>query len=498
MGWGCSPAHPPSCADLDRVSASPPVPLSPTARERVALLLARAARAVARRLGRSGGTAIPGLIAAALAPRLIERLATQPGHGVLMVTGTNGKTTTTHLLAAILRGAGIEPLTNPSGSNLERGLVTAYAAGVDGWGALPRAEQQAGVFEVDEAALARLLPRLRPRVAVFLNLFRDQLDRYGEVDSVAEGWARALDEVSPSTTLVLNADDPSIAQLAQHARPSSGAPAARVVTFGVDDDGVALAHAEHAADARFCTCGSRFSYEAIYMGHVGRWHCPACGRTRTAPEVSARRVTLRENGSSVEIAIAGAPFTVELPLAGLYSVYNALAATAAAHALGVDAATIASALTQAGPAFGRQERFELVGRRARLLLAKNPAGLNEVLRVLTVAQLPLTILAMLNDGVQDGRDVSWIYDADLEMLVGTGATVVCSGDRADDLALRFALAGLPPVSVIAHTERALDAALARTPPGGRLDVVATYTAMLDVRAALARRAGVGAYWEGSR
>ena len=490
-----SPAEaPPTDPPRGHITPAPP----PSIRERVALLLGRTARSIARRLGRSGGTAIPGLVAGALAPRLIERLAMQPGHGVVTVTGTNGKTTTTHLLAAILRAGGIDPLTNPSGSNLERGLIAAYSGNVDGRGLLPRAAERAGVFEVDEAALARLMPRLRPRLAVYLNLFRDQLDRYGEVDSVAEGWARALGEVAEAPTLVLNADDPSIAQLAQHAT----ARGARVVTFGVDDDTVALKHAEHASDARFCTCGSRFTYEAIYMGHVGRWHCPSCGRTRPTPDVSARRIVLREDGSTVEIVLrrdgVEESFTFELPLAGLYSAYNALAATAAAFALGMDAATIASALALAGPAFGRQERFEIGGRRVRLLLAKNPAGLNEVLRVLTVAAPPLTTLAMLNDGVQDGQDVSWIYDADIEMLAGTGAMVVCSGDRADDLALRFALAGVPPVAVIAHTERALDAALARTPPGGRLDVVATYTAMMDVRAALARRAGVGAYWEAPR
>ncbi len=485
-------ATPPSAPlpPASRIASTSAAPRgAPTPRERVALLLGRGAREVARRLGRGGGTAIPGLVAGALAPRLVERLASQPGRGVVTVTGTNGKTTTTHLLAAIMRAGGIDPLTNPSGSNLERGVIAAYSGSVDGRGLLPQAADRAGLFEVDEAVLARLLPRLRPRLAVFLNLFRDQLDRYGEVDSVAEGWARALDAVDTPPTLVLNADDPTIAQLAEHARGGA------TVTFGVDDDAVALTHADHASDARFCTCGSRFTYAAIYMGHVGRWHCPSCGRTRATPDVSARRIVLREDGSSVEATIAGEAVTFELPLAGLYSVYNALAAIAAAHAIGIDAPTIASALAEAGPAFGRQERFEVAGRRVRLLLAKNPSGLNEVLRVLTVAAPPLTVLAMLNDGVQDGQDVSWIYDADLEMLAGTDATVVCSGDRADDLALRCSLAGVTPVAVIAHTERALDAALARTAPGARLDVVATYTAMMDVRAALARRAGVGAYWE---
>ena len=463
----------------------------PTIRERAALILGRAAGTAARRLGRGGGTALPGLVAGALAPNLIERLARQAGQGVVTVTGTNGKTTTTHLIAAIFRAHGVQPLTNPSGSNLERGLVAAYVEDAEADGRIADAPSRVGVFEVDEAVLPRLFPRLSPRVAVFLNLFRDQLDRYGEVDSVGEGWGGMLASTAPGCMLVLNADDPSIAQLAAETR-------AQVLTFGIDDPSARLAQAEHASDARFCRCGGRFAYDAIYMGHVGIWRCTSCGDRRPAARVSARRVDLSAEGSRVEVDIDGASITLDIPMAGLYSVYNALAATAAAHALGVPAATIARAIAEAGPAFGRQERFEVEGRTVRVLLAKNPAGMNELLRALIAGSpdgQPIHLLAMLNDGVQDGQDVSWIYDADMEVLAGCPVTVTCSGNRADDFALRWHLAGIDPVAVVPDTEAALDSALRRTPHGARLDVVATYTAMIDVREALARRAGVGAYWE---
>ena len=434
---------------------------------------------------------MPGLVAGALAPSLLGRLAQQTGQGVVTVTGTNGKTTTTHLIAAILRAHGVRPLTNPSGSNLERGLVAAYVEDAEADGRIADAPSRVGLFEVDEAVLARLFPRLSPRVAVFLNLFRDQLDRYGEVDSVGEGWGKMLAEAPPGCTLVLNADDPSIAQLAAETR-------AQVLMFGIDDPNVRLAQAEHASDARFCRCGGRFAYDAIYMGHVGIWRCTSCGERRPVARVSARRVDLGAEGSRVAVDLDGVSVTLDIPMAGLYSVYNALAAAAAAHVLGVPAATIARAIAEAGPAFGRQERFEVEGRTVRVLLAKNPAGMNELLRALIAGSpdgQPVHLLAMLNDGVQDGQDVSWIYDADIEALAGRPVTVTCSGDRADDFALRWHLAGIDPAAVIPDTEAALDAALGRTPPGARLDVVATYTAMIAVREALARRAGVGAYWE---
>ena len=471
--------------------------MTPSWRSRVALIAGRGASTATKRLGRGGGTALPGLVAGAIAPDLLEEFAANLEHGLVTVTGTNGKTTTAHLLAAILVEAGLDPLANHAGSNLERGLVAAIVEEAGADGELDNPERRIGVFEVDEAALPPLFARLRPRFATFLNLFRDQLDRYGEVDSVAEGWRRMLADRSPSTGLVLNADDPNIALLGEAAR-SDSEPAAGdrpVTTYGVDDPQVALHSAEHASDARFCPNGTRYQYDLIYMGHVGVWRCDCCGRRRPEPDVSARRVVLETDRSLVTLSIAGAELAVELPLSGLYTVYNALAAAATAHALGVSPELIARGLASAGAPFGRQERFSIEGKTVRVLLAKNPAGLNEVIRTLAASDGPLAVLAMLNDGIQDGRDVSWIYDADIELLADHRPVLVAAGDRADDCALRWRIAGIEPRVVVPDTEAAVDAALRAVSPGDRLDIVATYTAMLDVREVLAQRAGVASYWE---
>ena len=470
-------------------------------RDRVAVFLGTLAGAAARRLGRGGGTALPGLVATSVAPGVTEQLARLPDAGSVVVTGTNGKTTTAHLLAGIAGAAGLDPIANRSGSNLERGIVSAYLDARDTAG--EHDGPRLGVLEVDEAALPGLLPALRPRAVLFLNLFRDQLDRYGEVDSVAEGWHEMLVADGSGLTLVLNADDPPIAQLAETGR-------GEVVTFGIEDRGVALAGDEHASDARFCECGAAFRYEAVFLGQAGLWRCDGCGRARPTPDVAAHDVRAGNGATTFALVVAGERVEVRLPLEGLYAVYNALGAAAAAHALGIEAGVIASALAEAAPAFGRQESFALDGRDVRMWLAKNPAGLNAVLRTLAPpvatpdAGMPsgpdeepppgLHLMALLNDGIQDGRDVSWIYDADLELLAGRVASLVVSGDRAADLALRCDLAGLRVDVVQPQVGVALARALQLAPQGARVDVVATYTAMIEMRELLAEWTGVAPYW----
>ena len=456
-----------------------------------AIATGKFAGAASRAFRRGGGTALPGVVAEKVDPRLVERLAAQIGHGSIIVTGTNGKTTTAHMLSSIAAKAGYRPLHNRSGSNLMRGIATALLESSKVSGRLSHAEQRFGVFEVDEAVLPEAVRAVWPRVLLFTNLFRDQLDRYGEVDSIAARWRATLEATPPSTTVVLNADDPSVAAL----RDSARGP---VVFYGVDDLSMALESAEHAADSRWCAgCGSEYAYGPLFYGHVGHWRCPGCGKARPQPDVRATRVSVTEGGDvGLTIATPQGETSLSLRLAGLYNAYNALAALAAGLALGFDLATVREAVESMDAAFGRQERFEIDGRHVQVLLGKNPAGLNQVLR--TIASMPgeKRLLLFLNDDIADGRDVSWIWDADFELLADSTAWTVVSGRRAEDMALRLKYAGfLDGLPVVRNTSEALSLAVRETPSGGKLFVLPTYTAMLEVRELLAKRGGVASYWE---
>lgn len=462
-------------------------------RTAAAVMAGKAAGGASRLLRLGGGTAIAGLVAGWLDPDVARHLGRTLSNGAILVTATNGKTTTTAMLAALARENNLDPVVNASGSNMMRGITAALLAAVGPFGRTADVGRRIGLFEVDEATLPHAVRALRPRVIVLGNLFRDQLDRYGEVDSVAAIWRQTLEKTDPRTTVILNADDPLVASLAPAAR-------GRVIFFGVDDRSVATDEPQHAADVRTCPrCGARLAYDAVFYGHVGHWRCPepACGAARPSPDVRAEEVRLGADGVAVRMATPHGDAAVDLPLAGLYNVYNLLAATSAALASGIGIEALPRAMREFVAAFGRQERFEVEGRRVVMLLAKNPAGLNQALRVVLMAARPLRALFFLNDGEADGRDVSWIWDADFESLAGHEvALLMASGHRAEDLALRLKYAGLgDDVPVVKRPAAALDAALAATPPGETLVVLPTYTAMLEVRELLAARAGRRPFWE---
>ena len=476
------------------------IPASPTrgigARRAAAVIAGKLTASASRLLGRGGGTALPGLVAVRLDPDLVRDLASQLAGGSVVVTGTNGKTTTCRMLGAILADAGYSTLRNTSGSNLMRGLASSLLEAASITGDLRRRPRALGLFEVDEAALPEVLAAVTPRALLLLDLFRDQLDRYGEVAAVARIWAEAVARLPASTQLAVNADDPLLAQVASAER-------GRPVLFGIESADRDVEAPEHASDVKACPrCGGQVSYDRIFLGHLGHYRCLECELRRVMPQVRASNVRLYGvTGSEFDLITPAGGASVNLPLPGLYNVYNALGAATIATMLGIDAAQIASSLVSITPAFGRMERVTVGDRAAYLALAKNPAGLNEVMRTVLTDDEPAHLLVMLNDNIADGRDVSWIWDADVEDLRGNVASVIFAGIRAEDMALRFKYAGVldghaePAWEILHDTERALQRACELTPPSGRLFIVPTYTALLDLRATLVRRGYVRPHWE---
>jgi UDP-N-acetylmuramyl tripeptide synthase len=450
----------------------------------------KAAGSISRRLGRGGGTAIAGLAAERVDPAVVRHLAGQAAHGAIAVTGTNGKTTTALMLERIAAEAGLLPLHNRSGSNLMRGVAATLIEEATLGGRIRDAGRRLGVLEVDEATLPLLVTEAPLRAAVFTNLFRDQLDRYGEVDAVARAWERALAAAPAEMTTVLNADDPAVAHLARAAR-------GRVLTFGVEDACAATTADEHASDFRTCLdCGAELAYDLAFYGHLGHWRCGSCGNRRPTPDVRLTSMRDSSSGSSLEIQAPAGEVRFDLPLAGLYNAYNALAAVAGALALGLPAGAAMRALSGFSAAFGRQERFRIGSREVRVLLGKNPTGLNQVLRAVAAEPGPKHLLFFLNDGIADGRDVSWIWDADYELAQPHAASVLAAGTRAEDLALRLKYAGFGADVPLEHDTRlAVARALAATPEGGTLHIIPTYTAMLEVRELLAKAGGKARFWE---
>lgn len=456
------------------------------------LALARAAGALSRLRG-GGGTSVPGKLLLALAPDALVALSGRLKRGSVLISATNGKTTTAALAASVMQRAGIAIVHNQAGANMAGGIASTLLEAIGPRGTIAG---ELGLFEVDELWLARLTGELRPRAIVLGNLFRDQLDRYGELETIAERWAATIDDgPGRDACLVCNADDPTVADLGRE-RPD-------VVYFGVDDHSLARRGIAHAADAKHCRrCGSPYEFEVVYLGHLGDYRCPTCGLRRPMPTVVARAVELEGvRGARFRLCTPTGSADVRLGLPGLYNVYNALAAAALAVALGIPLDQIVDGLAGTTAAFGRAESVTVAGRETKIMLVKNPVGASEVLRTLALEPGSHDLLGILNDNTADGHDVSWIWDADFELLADRVRLVTCSGTRAPELALRLRYAGVERerIAVVEDLPRALaDATAAKRPPqdgDSPLYVLPTYTAMLALRELLVARGEVHGAWQ---
>jgi UDP-N-acetylmuramyl tripeptide synthase len=420
-----------------------------------------------------------------LEPRAIGLLARRLERGSVVLSATNGKTTTAAMVAAILERAGVRLVHNRAGANMAGGVASALAAAARQGGRV--LDGDLGLFEVDEFWLAPMVEELEPRALLLSNLFRDQLDRYGELETIADRWAAVVAARAGRSALVLNADDPLVADLGRDSD---------ALYFGVDDDAMAQPELQHASDSKHCRrCGHAYAYEAAYLAHLGRYRCPDCGAARPTPQVAARDVELRGiRAAAFTLAAPAGSARVELPLPGLYNVYNALGASALCLRLGVALDDVVAGLAGVEPAFGRAETLRLGDRPTSLLLVKNPAGANEVLRTLALEGDRLDVLGILNDGIADGRDVSWVWDADWEVLAPHLRRMTCAGTRAAELALRMKYAGVDAGRLVVEERlpAALDAALAGG--DGPLYALPTYTALLELKELLAERGQAREYW----
>jgi UDP-N-acetylmuramyl tripeptide synthase len=445
------------------------------------IAVARVAARLSRLTRAGGGTTVPGKLLWKLDPGAIDRLAARLPLGSAVISATNGKTTTAAMAATILRDR-FRLAHNSSGANLVSGVASTL---------LDARAAELGLFEVDEAALPEVLVRVKPKAVCLGNLFRDQLDRYGELEHVAERWRSAVRALPGDAALAVNGDDPQVGELARE-RPGA-------LVFGVDDPAVARPSLQHAADSKYCVrCGAPYEYDAAYVGHLGDYRCPACGHRRPPLDVVAREIELDGLESvSFRLVTPSGTAAVRLRLPGLYNVYNALAAASLALSLGAELKEIVAGIESFDAAFGRFERISVGDRGLLMLLIKNPAGANEALRTIVDGGPPTVAVIALNDAIADGRDVSWVWDVDFEPLIQGLTRLVATGDRAAELALRFKYGGMDAgaIEVVPSLEAALDRGLELTPPGGELVVLPTYTAMLALRQIVGERGFVRPYWE---
>ncbi len=449
-----------------------------TLREQLALLTGKLSYRLLRLLGREAGS-LPGLLAWRMAPSLLAALS--DGVDTLAVCGTNGKTTTCKLIADCYAARGIALIRNGTGANLPAGILTAFLRRADLRGHIM---ERTAVIECDEAAALKVFPYLRPRSVLVNNLFRDQLDRYGELNTTLRNLKDAIAALD-NCQLYLNADDALVSTLGQ------GQPKALYFGSEIQSDAKGVTD-----DAQFCPfCGKKLHYERISYAHLGKYICSGCGYRNPEAALTLRKFESETDGSRLTLAQGERAFSLSLKLQGLYNGSNAAAAALVLLQRGFTEDEIRTSFAAAAPAFGRQEHFSLCGG-LELILAKNPVGLSQVFSILAEKKEEFVLVLCLNDKDADGRDISWIWDADFELLQqcrnAVGA-IFLGGTRAEELALRLKYAELSAVKTELFSS---PQALVQRLSGLELPVsaVCTYTAMRELRPLLMRSEGRKQSW----
>lgn len=424
------------------------------------------------RLMKSSGTSLPGMAALKISKNFLSFLSKYCEKNIITVTGTNGKTTTSGLFAHILKTAENTVLHNEKGANMLTGIASSLAVGYK-----PFSKFDYAVLESDEAYLTKLYNYINADYLLVTNLFRDQLDRYGELDTTAKKIQEAINK-NPNLKLFINADDPMLLELGT---------ANKRIFFGFDKITYknSIQESQAPAEAVACPCKSDFSYEERYYAHVGKYFCENCGRKRPELDYKAFAV-IYDDYSEIYLKYSSCGKEKELffktHLVGLYNAYNALAAISASLELQIPPETIQSGLDTYKSVFGRAEKLSINGKNILVQLIKNPTGASEVLRTVN-QKTSKKLLIIINDNYADGRDVSWLWDADFELLKDYPENIVISGIRAYDMAVRMKYAGFDEskIEVIKNIKEALKYSLDGVQKGEQLLIMPTYTALLEMQ-----------------
>lgn len=434
------------------------------------------------KLTSSGATAAPGLYALKIDKNLIKKFSSKNNLKSIAISGTNGKTTTSRILFDIIAKK-YRVIHNRQGSNLLRGVASEM---IDKSSLFGKLNYDYAIWECDEAALLPISQNINIDTLVLLNLFRDQLDRYGEIDTTRRKWQEVIKNLKENSSLILNVDDPSLNYLSKSTK-------AKKIFFGLATAEIDLPKVENVADVKFCpNCSGKLIYTNLYSAHLGTFKCSKCSFIREEPNVSINSITFNKDYSTnIKVSIKNESASINYQLPGLFNAYNVMAAFTAATSIGINTKSAATDISKFTAAFGRYQNIKLDGKNLLLFLIKNPAGANEVIRTIAVNH-KINLLVILNDNIADGRDVSWIWDTNWEALTDKISGIDVAGTRAWDMALRLKYAGakINRKNVHDNLNTAINKAISKLAKNETLFILPTYTALLGLQAYLKDKGGV--------